>query len=157
MENITKWFGYPIYVSKINNYEEINKEILPVLIKEATTINSRYARTTDKTNEDLQDVSDNLHANKKFKKLFIKIKQRIIDFLNEQHYNLESFDVYIIKSWATYSYKNQSIKRHRHFTSNFSFVYYVDANKQGNLFFEDDHQSKLGINVPKENEFFNRK
>ena len=110
MENITKWFGYPIYVSKINNYEEINKEILPVLIKEATTINSRYARTTDKTNEDLQDVSDNLHANKKFKKLFIKIKQRIIDFLNEQHYNLESFDVYIIKSWATYSYKNQSIK-----------------------------------------------
>ena len=42
MENITKWFGYPIYVSKIKNYEEINKEILPVLIKEATTINSRY-------------------------------------------------------------------------------------------------------------------
>ena len=33
-------------------------------------------------------------------------------------------------------------------------MYYVDANKQGNLFFEDDHQSKLGINVPKENEFF---
>ena len=35
-------------------------------------------------------------------------------------------------------------------------MYYVDANKQGNLFFEDDHQYKLGINVPKENEFFKK-
>ena len=156
MENITKWFGYPIYISKMNDYEKINKEILPILMKGAKKINSKYARTTDKKNEDLENISDNLHTNKKFKKLFVKIKQTIINFLNAQHYNLELFDIYITKSWATYSHKNQYIRQHRHFTSNFSFVYYVDANKQGNLFFEDDYQYKLGINIPKTNKYFKK-
>ena len=31
IKNISKWFGYPIYISQIQNYEEINKEILPIL------------------------------------------------------------------------------------------------------------------------------
>ena len=33
MTNISKWFGYPIYISQIQNYEDINKEILPILKK----------------------------------------------------------------------------------------------------------------------------
>jgi len=31
MTNISKWFGYPIYISQIQNYEKINKKILPEL------------------------------------------------------------------------------------------------------------------------------
>ena len=64
---------------------------------------------------------------------------------------LELFEIYITKSWATYSNKDQFISYHRHMTSHFSFVYYVEADDQGNLFFIDDEAHKVGLNIPKEN------
>jgi hypothetical protein len=33
MANITKWFGYPIYITKLENFEEINKKIVPIILK----------------------------------------------------------------------------------------------------------------------------
>ena len=63
MTNISKWFGYPIYISQIQNFEKINKEILPILKKDVTATNSQYARTTDIKGKDLQSIDDNLHLN----------------------------------------------------------------------------------------------
>lgn len=40
MKNLSKWFGYPIYISKIKNFEEINKEIVPIIINNITPTNS---------------------------------------------------------------------------------------------------------------------
>ena len=134
MTNISKWFGYPIYISQIQNYEEINKNILPIL-KLVTATNSQYARTTDIKAKDLQSIDDNLHLDDRFKKLYDQIRQAIIAALNGLHYDLELFELYITKSWATYSNKDQFISYHRHMTSHFSFVYYVQADDQGNLFF----------------------
>ena len=44
MKNLSKWFGYPIYISKIKNFEEITfeltdqeKELLPIIIKGLNT------------------------------------------------------------------------------------------------------------------------
>jgi len=62
MTNITKWFGSPIYISKLQNYEEINKKILPIL-ELVTATNSQYARTTDIKTKDLQSIG--LHILKK--------------------------------------------------------------------------------------------
>ena len=31
MANISKWFGYPIYITKLENFEEINKKIVPII------------------------------------------------------------------------------------------------------------------------------
>jgi hypothetical protein len=33
MANISKWFGYPIYITKLENFEEINKTIVPIILK----------------------------------------------------------------------------------------------------------------------------
>jgi len=156
MTNLSKWFGYPIYISKINNNEEINKEILPYLKENVTATNSQYSRTTDIKAKDLQSIDDNLHTDRRFDKLFKEIQQVIIAALDAQHYNLELFELYITKSWATYSNKEQFISFHRHMSSHFSFVYYPDAIEQGNLFFIDDDAHKVGLNIPKREPYFKK-
>ena len=47
MANISKWFGYPIYITKLENFEEINKTIVPIILNDITPTNSQYSRTTD--------------------------------------------------------------------------------------------------------------
>ena len=54
MANITKWFGYPIYITSVKNFEEINKEIIPIISKNITATNSQYSRTTDIKPKELQ-------------------------------------------------------------------------------------------------------
>ena len=41
-------------------------------------------------------------------------------------------------------------------TSHFSFVYYVEADEQGNLLFIDDEAHKLGLNIPKRDPYFKK-
>ncbi len=155
MTNISKWFGYPIYISQIQNYKEINKKIQPIL-KSVTATNSQYARTTDIVAKDLQSIDDNLHLDSRFEELYNEITQALIAALHAQHYDLELFEIYITKSWATYSAKEQFISYHRHMTSHFSFVYYVKAEDQGNLFFIDDEAQKIGLNIPKRDPYFKK-
>ena len=47
MANISKWFGYPIYITAIKNFEKINKKIIPIISESITPTNSQYSRTTD--------------------------------------------------------------------------------------------------------------
>ena len=108
MTNISKWFGYPIYISQIQNYEDINNEVLPILKKDITATNSQYARTTDIKAKDLQSIDDNLHLDNRFDKLYNEITQNNSS-VHGQHYDLELFEIYITKSWATYSNKDQFI------------------------------------------------
>ena len=75
MTNISKWFGYPIYITKIENFEEINEEILPILKKDITATNPQYARTTDIKPKELQSIDDNLHLDVRFNRLFEEINQ----------------------------------------------------------------------------------
>ena len=62
MANISKWFGYPIYITKLENFEKINKKILPIIINNITPTNSQYSKTTDIKAKDLQSIDDNLHT-----------------------------------------------------------------------------------------------
>ena len=156
MANITKWFGYPIYITSIKNFEEINKEIIPIISKNITPTNSQYSRTTDVKPKELQSIDDNLHTDKRFNKLFKQINQGIKEAMLMQNYDLNLFEIYISKSWATYSLKNQFISYHRHMSSHYSFVYYPYAEEQGNLFFLDDEALKVGLNVPRRTPYFTK-
>jgi uncharacterized protein (TIGR02466 family) len=156
MANISKWFGYPIYISKLKNFESINKKILPLIEKEITPTNSQYSRTTDIKGKELQSIDDNLHIDSRFKELFNEIEKVIIAAMSVQNYNLELFEFYITKAWATYSVKEQFIAYHRHMSSHYSFVYYPYAENQGNLFFLDDEAHKLGLNIPRREPYFSK-
>jgi hypothetical protein len=70
MGNITKWFGRAIYITALDNYKEINEEIIPLINSEVTPTNSQYARTTDIKPNELQSIDDGIHHDKRFKKLF---------------------------------------------------------------------------------------
>ena len=67
---------------------------------------------------------------------------------------MDLFEIYITKSWATLSTKEQFISYHRHMSSHFSFVYYPQAHEQGNLFLLDDDAHKVGLNIPKRDPYF---
>jgi uncharacterized protein (TIGR02466 family) len=76
--------------------------------------------------------------------------------MSVQNYDLELFEFYITKAWATYSIKDQFIAYHRHMSSHYSFVYYPYAEDQGNLFFLDDEAHKVGLNIPRREPYFSK-
>ena len=156
MANITKWFGYPIYITSIKNFEEINKEIIPIIKDNITATNSQYSRTTDIKPKELQSIDDNLHLDKRFNKLFKEIEEGIRGALLMQNYDMSILEAYITKSWATYSIKDQFISYHRHMSSHYSFVYYPYAEDQGNLFLLDDEAHKVGLNIPRRDPYFTK-
>lgn len=156
MANISKWFGYPIYITNIKNFTKINKKLIPIISENITATNSQYSRTTDIKPKELQSIDDNLHLDKRFTSLFKEIEQGIKGAILLQNYNTDLFEAYITKSWATYSIKDQFISYHRHMSSHYSFVYYVQAEDQGNLFFLDDESHKVGLNVPRRDPYFSK-
>jgi hypothetical protein len=65
--DINKWFGNPIFITKIDEYESINKEIKNLINDNVKPTNSQFSKTTDvKPDTPLQQITDNLHINKKF-------------------------------------------------------------------------------------------
>jgi uncharacterized protein (TIGR02466 family) len=154
MGNITKWFGRAIYITALDNFEEINKEIIPLINSEVTPTNSQYARTTDIKPNELQSIDDGIHHDKRFNNLFDAIIPKIKEALISQHINLDVLDMYITKAWTTYTIKEQYIHSHRHMSSHYSFVYYPYAEEQGDLVFQDDEGSKVGLNIPIRKEYF---
>jgi uncharacterized protein (TIGR02466 family) len=156
MANITKWFGYPIYITSVKNFKKLNKQILPIITKNIVATNSQYSQTTDVKPKELQSIDDNLHLDKRFAELFKEIESGIKGALLMQNYNMDLFEAYITKSWATYSVKDQFISYHRHMSSHYSFVYYPYAEDQGNLFFLDDEAHKVGLNIPRRDPYFTK-
>jgi uncharacterized protein (TIGR02466 family) len=154
MGNITKWFGRAIYITALDNFEELNKEIIPLINSEVTPTNSQYARTTDIKPNELQSIDDGIHHDKRFNNLFDAIIPKIKEALISQHINLDVLDMYITKAWTTYTIKEQYIHSHRHMSSHYSFVYYPYAEEQGDLVFQDDEGSKVGLNIPIRKEYF---
>jgi uncharacterized protein (TIGR02466 family) len=154
MGNITKWFGRAIYITALDNFEELNKEIIPLINSEVTPTNSQYARTTDIKPNELQSIDDGIHHDKRFNNLFDAIIPKIKEALISQHINLDVLDMYITKTWTTYTIKEQYIHSHRHMSSHYSFVYYPYAEEQGDLVFQDDEGSKVGLNIPIRKEYF---
>lgn len=155
--DINKWFGNPIFITKIEDYESINKEIKNLINDDVKPTNSQFSKTTDvKPDTPLQQITDNLHVNKKFEHLFQKIKKQIVIFLTEYHYDLNVFDVHITKAWATFSSKGQHIASHKHTASHFSLVYYVQADNQGDITFEEDQWQKTGMYIPPNNNYYTK-
>jgi hypothetical protein len=44
MANISKWFGYPIYITKLENFEEINtRQLFLSSLNDITPTNSQFS------------------------------------------------------------------------------------------------------------------
>jgi len=136
--------GSLIGISKLNNFEKINKELIPIIEKDICPPESRndyfkshktgYSFTSDKAGLLLEGgvdsfealYGDQLQLNKKFKNFFDELKINLNTFLNKLKY--KNVDYFITKSWVAYTEKEQHIAAHDHGASHFSFVYYVQKN-----------------------------
>jgi len=141
--NTTRILGSLIAMDKIENHEEINKNILPVIEKEIVATNiaeqTDFSFTSDKT--DISEINDNLHTHVKFKDLFTQINKTLSIFFGSLKH--KDADYFITKSWATYTERNKFIQTHEHVASHFSFVYYVQINKDHSPLSFYEHKQKL--------------
>jgi uncharacterized protein (TIGR02466 family) len=151
---IRNWFGSPIFITRLENFQEINKDILEIIKKNVAPSHNEFAHTTDVTLENsYSELKDDLHRHPKFDTLFVEIKKQINFFLEQNHYRMDVFDTYITKAWATFSTKGQRIDRHNHTASHFSLVYYVEAEDQGNVMF-DNNIMEGSMYIPPTREYF---
>ena len=141
----TRILGSLIGISKLNNFEEINKELIPIIEKDICPPESRnryykshktgYSFTSDKAGPLLEGgldsfealYGDQLQLNKKFNNFFENLEEQLNVFLNNLNY--KDVDYFITKSWVAYTEKGEHIAAHDHGASHFSFVYYVLINK----------------------------
>ena len=137
--------GSLIGISKLNNFEEINNELIPIIEKEICPPEFRnkyykshktgYSFTSDKAGPLLEGsvdsfealYGDQLQLNKKFNKFFNSLQINLNIFLNNLKY--KNVNYYITKSWVAYTEKGEHISAHDHGASHFSFVYYILKNK----------------------------
>jgi len=160
MENqqtISNVFGKPIYQSSIDDYEKLNKDIIPHIESFVKEKPGSVAATTDVRGNtqytDLEEAKDDLHLDKKYKKIFDQIKKHIKAFLKAKGYDQNKFDAHIIKAWATYTAKDQYIESHKHTASHFSLIYYVRAEEMGGVKFEEELAAQIGLFIPPTNEY----
>tara|TARA_R110000851_G_scaffold259937_1_gene412471 strand:+ start:56 stop:742 length:687 start_codon:yes stop_codon:yes gene_type:complete len=132
--------GSLIGISKLNNFDKINKELIPIIEKDICPPESRdkyfkshekgYSFTSDKAGQIDSFESlygDQLQLNNKFKSFFDELKINLNTFLENLKY--KNVNYFITKSWVAYTDKGDHISAHDHGASHFSFVYYVLKNK----------------------------
>ena len=110
-------------------------------------INSKNLGYQSKTNAWTGDTQgyEFIHKNEKFKKLFEEIMKRIWGYLSCIEIDNKLVDLYIQRSWATISERNERIKKHRHFQSHISFAYYLKKNTQDSNFvvFDESYKNEV--------------
>ena len=110
-------------------------------------INSKNLGYQSKTNAWTGDTQgyEFIHKNEKFKKLFEEIMKRIWGYLSCIEIDNKLVDLYIQRSWATISERNERIKKHRHFQSHISFAYYLKKNAQDSNFvvFDESYKNEV--------------
>ncbi len=117
-------FPLTIYQSKIDLKEDDKQELIS-LIKEMkkNSKNINYYNKIGSWTGDTQGF-ENLHNDNNFKKLYIEIKKKIIEYLDVLNIDHDQLDIYIQRSWATISEGKEHIARHSHLQSHISFAYY---------------------------------
>ena len=153
-------FAKNIYQGSVENFEKLNKEIIPHIESFVKEKPGRVAATTDVRGNtqytDLEEAKDNLHIDEKYKKIFNEIGKHIKIFLQVRGYNENKFDAHIIKAWATYTAKDQYIESHKHTASHFSLIYYVRAEEMGGVRFEEELASQTGLFIPPTDEYITK-
>ena len=134
-------FPLSIYQSKIElNDEEKNKLIAAIISMKEQNKNTNYKGIEDSWTGDMYGF-DNLHKNENFDNLFLEVKKKIIEYLDQLKIDHEQLDVYIQRSWGTISNGKERIAQHSHAQSHISFSYYLKkSDKDSNLVIYDNNK-----------------
>jgi len=122
----------------------INHNIKKTMIEEIETMvlnskNKQDKGTQDSWTGDTQGF-EYIFKNEKFSLLLQEIKKIIIKYLNHLGINDSKIDIYITRSWATFSNGKEKILPHKHKQSHISFAYYLKKNlEDSNIMFHNEH------------------
>ena len=143
--NLINLFPLTIIKDKIDILDDEKK----LMIDEIRSMkkNSKNINYQTKSNAWTGDTQgfEFIHKNNKFKNLFNEITKRVWEYLNCVEIDNKLVDLYIQRSWATISERNERIKKHRHFQSHISFAYYLKKNAQDSNFvvFDESYKNEV--------------
>ena len=117
------FFSSPVWASKIDSYDEINKEIL-IYLEKLKDLNPKGI-----TKSNLQGWhSENFKLNEDMPKKIISLfKKNINTALDDMNWNLEKQHAKITSMWAIINKMGASNHKHQHGNSDLSAAYYVKA------------------------------
>jgi len=134
------FFSTPIWISEINNCENINKELLSFIYKEK----EKHPDGTKKSNvKGWHSKEFDLKA-EGLKNFIDEISKSIGGAINDMGWDLETQLVKITSMWAIINKKDAFNEKHHHGNSALSAAYYVKAEKNaGNIVFFDPRQANV--------------
>lgn len=128
------WFPTPVWNFAIDNYQELNKNLLQEIKAE---------QNRDRQGEKLSNVlgwhsANNLHERESFQRLNQVIYNNVFEVATFLRWNLQQFSFNITTCWAVVNGKFASNSVHNHPNSILSGVYYLKTPENcGGIFFSD--------------------
>ena len=132
-------FPLSIFCNKINLTDKKKKQMIDEIrkMKENSKLED-YKKKGDAWTGDTQGF-ENLQKNKIFDEFFSEVKKNVYQYLDQLKIDTDQLDVFIQRSWATISYGNETIAKHKHMQSHISFAYYLKKNSNdANLMIHDE-------------------
>ena len=132
-------FPLSIFCNKINLTDKKKKQMIDEIRKmEENSKLKDYKKKGDAWTGDTQGF-ENLQKNKIFDEFFSEVKKNVYQYLDQLKIDTDQLDVFIQRSWATISYGNETIAKHKHMQSHISFAYYLKKNSNdANLMIYDE-------------------
>ena len=128
------FFSSPIWVSKIDNYEKINNDMLNYILD----LKKNDPSGLTKSNFKGWHSKDFDLKNKEPKSFIEGIKKNINVALNDMNWDLNKQSVKINNLWAIINEKGAWNQKHHHSNSDLSAAYYVSAHENcGDIVFYD--------------------
>ena len=142
---IHNFFPLSIFLDQIDLHkEEKNILIEEVMKMEKNSQNPDHKLKGASWTGDTQGF-EYLFKNKKFEKLFIKIKEKIDLYLDYLQVNKEKLDIFMMRAWATISNNEEAIHKHQHLQSHLSFAYYLKKSPNDSKFILHDEEKKMNL------------
>ena len=139
---IHNFFPLSIFLDQIDLKEEEKNNLIEEIIEmKKNSQNPNHKLKGASWTGDTQGF-EYLFKNKKFEKLFEKIKEKIDLYLDFLEVNKEKLDIFMMRAWATISNNEEAIHKHQHLQSHLSFAYYLKKNPNDSKFILHDEEKK---------------
>ena len=134
------FFSTPIWISEINNHEDINKKLKNYLYQEK----EKNPEGTKKSNVNGWHSEEFDLKNINLKNFVSEISKNIGGAIKDMGWDLDSQLVRITSMWAIINNREAFNERHHHGNSALSAAYYVKAKKNaGDIVFFDPRQANV--------------
>ena len=134
------FFSTPIWISEINNYKNINTELINFINNER----ERSPEGTKKSNVNGWHSEDFDLKNENLKNFINEISKNIGVVIKDMSWDLETQIVKITSMWSIINNKDAFNEKHHHGNSALSAAYYVKAEENaGDIVFFDPRQANV--------------